>query len=104
MWGEDASNLPTIPLQKRVTLQILNYFSPFKDLKETFAVSHRAEQLCLSTKLYRSIVATVQDSVLCTEMENLESQEEDPGCPGSYTGPLVYPNELAGTDQVSSQI
>ena len=75
MRGEDAPNLPTLPLQKRVTLQILNHFQPFKDLKETFAVSRRAEQLCLRTK--QRIVATVEDSVLRTEMENLESQEED---------------------------
>jgi hypothetical protein len=38
VWGEDASNLFTIPLQKRVTLQILNHrgFRLFKDLKETY--------------------------------------------------------------------
>ena len=73
--GEDASNLTTIPLQSRVTLQILNHSYPFKDLKETFAVSRRGEQLCLLTK--QRIVASVEDSVLRTQMENLESQEED---------------------------
>ena len=38
-------------------------------------MSRRAEQLCLRTK--QRIVGTVEDSVLRTEMENLESQEED---------------------------
>ncbi len=38
-------------------------------------MSRRAEQLCLRTK--QRIVATVEDSVLRTEMENLESQQED---------------------------
>ena len=38
-------------------------------------MSRRAEQLCLRTK--QRIVATVEDSVLRTEMENLESQEGD---------------------------
>ncbi len=44
-------------------------------LKQTFAVSHRTEQfrLCASQR----VVATVKDSVLLTEMENLESEEED---------------------------
>jgi hypothetical protein len=72
---EDASDLPTIPLQKRVTHKILNHFRPFKDLKETFAVVCRAEQLFLRTK--QRIAGTVEDSLLRTEMETLESQEED---------------------------
>ena len=38
-------------------------------------VSRRAEQLCLGTQ--QRIVATVEDSVLRTEMGDLESQEED---------------------------
>ena len=40
-----------------------------------FAVSRRAEQLRL--RFQQRIVATAEDSVLRTEMENLESQEED---------------------------
>jgi hypothetical protein len=40
-----------------------------------FAVSRRAEQLRLRTQ--QRIIATAEDSVLRTEMANLESQEED---------------------------
>jgi hypothetical protein len=50
-------------------------WQPFKDLKQTFAVSHRVEQLRLRAQ--QRVVATVEDSVLRTEMENLESEEED---------------------------
>jgi hypothetical protein len=39
------------------------------------AGSHRAEQLSLHSQ--QRIVATVEDSVLQTEMTDLESQEED---------------------------
>jgi hypothetical protein len=73
--GEDASNVAAIPAQNRLTHQILHHFQQFKDLKETSAVSRRAEQLCLRTK--QRVVATVEESVLRTEMENFESQEED---------------------------
>ena len=38
-------------------------------------VSLRAEQLC--QRVQHRVVATVEDSVLRTEMENLESDEED---------------------------
>ena len=31
--GEDASNMPTIPSQHRVTMQILDHWQPFRDLK-----------------------------------------------------------------------
>jgi hypothetical protein len=50
-------------------------WQPFKDLKQTFAVSHRVEQLRLRAQ--QCVVATVEDSVLCTEMASLESQEVD---------------------------
>jgi hypothetical protein len=40
-----------------------------------FVGSHRAEQLNLRSQ--QRIVATVEDSVLRTEMADLESQEED---------------------------
>ncbi len=43
--AEDASNMPTIPTQTRITTQILKHWRPFEVLKETLAVSHRAEQL-----------------------------------------------------------
>ncbi len=48
----------------------------FKDLKLTFAVSQRVEQPRLRAE--QRVVATVEVSVLRTEMENLESEEEDP--------------------------
>ena len=41
--GKDTSNVVDIPTQDRVTQQILNRWQPFKDLKQTFAVSRRAE-------------------------------------------------------------
>ncbi len=72
--GEDASNVVVIPTQHRVTQQILSRWS-LKDLKQTFVVSRRVEQLCLLVQ--QRVVATVEDSALRTEMENLESDEED---------------------------
>jgi hypothetical protein len=40
-----------------------------------FAVSRRVEQLCMRAQ--QRVVATVEDSVLRTEMASLESQKED---------------------------
>ena len=39
--GEDASNVAVaaIPVQNRLTHQIIQHWQPFKDLKQTFAVS-----------------------------------------------------------------
>ncbi len=64
-----------IPSQHRVTQKILSHWQPFCDLKLMFAGSRRAEQLSLRSQ--QRIVATVEDSVLRTEMAGLESQEED---------------------------
>ena len=75
MRGEDASNVVVIPTQVRVTQQILSRWYPFKDLKQTFVVSHREEQLC--QRVQQRVVPTVEDSALHTEMENLESEGED---------------------------
>ncbi len=61
--------------QKKLTHQIVQHWHPFKDLKQTFVVSRRAEHLCLPT--HQCVVVTVEDSVLCVEMGALESQEED---------------------------
>jgi hypothetical protein len=63
------------PSQHKVTQQILSHWQPFLDLKLIFASSRRAEQLSLRSQ--KRIVATVEDSVLRTEMAGLESQEED---------------------------
>ena len=67
--------MPTIPLQHRVTMQILKHWQPFRDLKLTFAISRRAEQLRLRTQ--QRIIATAEDSVLRTEMANLEPLDEE---------------------------
>ena len=73
--GEDTSNVVAILTQHRVTQQVLRRWQPFKDLKQTFVVSRRAEQLCL--RVQKRVITTVEDSALCTEMENLESDAED---------------------------
>ena len=75
MRGEDASNVAAIRARHRATQQIIRDWQPFKDLKQTFAVSRRAEKLYLH--MQQRIVATVEDSALCAEMGDLESQEED---------------------------
>ena len=68
-----------IPSQHRVTQQILNHWQPFRDLKFRFTCFRRAEQLNLRSQ--QCIVATVEDSVLRTEMTGLESlEEDDPKC------------------------
>ena len=64
-----------ISLQNMLTHHISQHWGPFKDLRQTFAVSRCAEQLRLRTQ--QRIVATAEDSTLRTEMGNLESQEED---------------------------
>ncbi len=75
--GEDASSVAVtaVPSQNRVALQILSMWQPFKDLKLTFAVSRRDEELRLRAQ--QRVVATAEDSGLRTEMENLESEDED---------------------------
>jgi hypothetical protein len=45
-------------------------WQPLKDLKLTFAVSRRVEQLRFRAQ--QRVVATVEDSILRTEMENVE--------------------------------
>ena len=49
MWGEDASkvDVTVIPAQNKVTLQILNMWSPSKDLKQPFVILCHPEHLCL---------------------------------------------------------
>jgi hypothetical protein len=70
-----SADVAAIPSQHKVTQQILSHRQPFLDLKLMFAGSRRAEQLNLRSQ--QRIVATVEDSVLRTEMAGLESQEED---------------------------
>ena len=78
VWDESsASNahVAVIPSQHRVTQQILSHWEPFRDLKSRLVGSCRAEQLNLHSQ--QCIVSTVEDSVLRTEMTDLESLEED---------------------------
>ena len=70
-----SNDVTAIPSQSRVTQQILSHWQPFRDLKLMFAGSRRAEQLSLRSQ--QRVVATVEESVLKTEMAGLESQEED---------------------------
>ena len=58
------------PSQHRVTQQIIARWQPFKDLKQAFVVSRRAEQLRLHSQ--QRVVATVLDSALRAEMGALE--------------------------------
>jgi hypothetical protein len=73
--ASNADDVAVIPSQHRVTQQLLSHWQPFRDLKLMFAGSRRAEQLSLRSQ--QRIVATVEDSVLRTEMTGLESQKED---------------------------
>jgi hypothetical protein len=72
-----ASNadVTAIPSQFKVTKQILLHWQPFRDLKLKYVGSRQAEQL--SSRSQQSVVTTVEESVLKTEMTDLESQEED---------------------------
>jgi len=72
-----ASNagVVAVPSQLKVTKQILLHWPPFRDLKLKYVGSRQAEQLSLRSQ--QRIVATVEESVLKTEMAGLESQEED---------------------------
>jgi hypothetical protein len=68
-------DVTVIPSQFKVTKQILLHWQPFRDLKLKYVGSRQAEQLILLSQQH--IVATVEESVLKTEMTVLESQEED---------------------------
>ena len=67
--------LPTIVAQRRCLSRRL-ILGPVGDLKLMFVGSSRAEQLHLCSE--HLVVTTVEDSVLRTEMTDLESQEELP--------------------------
>jgi hypothetical protein len=98
VWDESsASNtdVTVIPSQFKVTKQILLHWKPFWDLKLKYVGSRQTEQLNLRSQ--QRVVATVEESVLKTEMTDLESQEED----APKASPLLQTNELPGTDQAS---
>jgi hypothetical protein len=69
------ADVTAIPSQFKVTKQILIHWQPFRDIKLKYVGSRPAEQLSLRSQ--QRIVATVEKSVLKTEMAGLESQEED---------------------------
>ncbi len=92
MRGEDASNMLTIPIQNKVTQQIISLWQSFKDLTQAFAVSRRAEQLLLRSQ--QRIIATAEDSVLQTEMANLESQKEDDPRRVLWFKPMIWLGQI----------
>ncbi len=69
------TGVAAIPSQFKITQQILKNWQPFRDFKIQFVGSRRQEQL--SSRCQQRVVATVEESVLRTEMAGLESQEED---------------------------
>jgi hypothetical protein len=69
------ADVAAIPSQLKVTQQILLHWQPFRDLKLKFVGSRRQEQL--RSRCQQRVVATVEESVLRTEIVGLESQEED---------------------------
>jgi hypothetical protein len=73
--GKDASNVAVtaMPVQNRITLQILSMWEPFKVLKQTISVSLRAEQLRLRAQ--QRVVATVEDSILRSKTPSHRSDE-----------------------------
>ncbi len=76
---DESSNsnagVDVIPSQLKITQQILLHWQPFRDLKLKSVGSRRQEQL--SSRCQQCVVATIEESVLRTEMVGLESQEED---------------------------
>ncbi len=78
MWDEisvSKADVTVIPSQFKVTKQILIHGKPFRTLKIKYVGSRPAEQLIWPSQ--QRIVATVEESVLKSEMTDLESQEED---------------------------
>jgi hypothetical protein len=78
VWDEISdsnADVTVIPSQFKVTKQILLHWQHFRDLKLKYVGSRQTEQLSLRSR--QRIVATVEESVLKTEMTDLESQEED---------------------------
>ncbi len=70
-----SADVTDIPSQFKVTKQILLHWQPFRDLKVKYVGSRQSEQFSLRSQ--QCVVATVEESVLKTEMTGLESQEED---------------------------
>jgi hypothetical protein len=67
---------------------------PFRDIKLKYVGSRQSEELSLSSQ--QRIVDTDEESVLKTEMEGLESQEEDaPKC-------ILFFNPMSWLGQIRS--
>jgi hypothetical protein len=83
-WGQSAAvsaqqddsspKSAEIPSQHRVSLQLIQEWQPFKDLRQHFANNRRMEQLQLHAP--QKITATVADSALRVEMQALEPEHE----------------------------
>ncbi len=69
---------------------MLKHWRPFQVLQQAFADSRRAEQHRLRKP--QRIVATAVDSVLRTELEDLEPQEEH--SPTVYFGTNLCPGSV----------
>jgi hypothetical protein len=93
VWGEDASNMTNIPLQHRVTMQILKHCQTFRDLKLTYEVSRRVE-----TSL-PSHTVTHRDNCrrFCPSDRDGQPIVSRGGCPQTCT--LVQVNESVGTNR-----
>ncbi len=61
-----TAGVASVPIQFKVTQQILLYWHPFRDLKLKFIGSRRAEQLSLRSQ--QRVVTTVEESVLRMEI------------------------------------
>ena len=96
--GEDASNMTNIPIQHRVTMEILKHCQTFRDLKLTYEVSCRAE-----TSL-PSHTATHRDNCrrFCPSDRDGQSRVSRGGCPQTCT--LVQTDGLVGTNPDTSQV
>ena len=85
---DDSSPKPAeIPSQHRISLQLIEEWKPFKDLRQRFANTRRMEQLQLHAP--QKITATVADSALRVEMEALEPEQE--GAPLGACGTSRWP-------------
>jgi hypothetical protein len=95
--GEDASHVAVaaIPAQNGLAQQIIRHWQPFKDRKQTFAVSRRAEQLCLGAQ--QRIGATVEDSVTYRDGR---PQVSGRGCPKECL--IVQTHGMAWGDKATS--
>jgi hypothetical protein len=69
-------DVTVMPSQFKVTKQILLHCQSSRDLKLKYVGSRQVEQL--NSRSQQLVVATVEESVLKTEMTDLESQQEDP--------------------------